>query len=81
MVTIQVNWTTDYDDWGTYLKHIRLPQLEVANFLGVSDVTMSNIVKDMTTKKGLGASEKTQDRWKRAVAYVKLRAGEMEESK
>lgn len=81
MVTIQLNWTTNYDHWGTYLHTIGLPQLEVANYLKVSDVTMSQLVKKMTKQKGLGASLKDRDRWERAIAYVKMRANETEVSK
>ncbi|WP_179396227.1 hypothetical protein [Lacticaseibacillus absianus] len=80
MVTIQLNWTTDRGDWGNYLNHIKLQQAEVAKFLGVSDVTMSQLVKKMTDGQGLTASTQDQYRWKRAVTYVKLRAAETKEA-
>lgn len=80
MVTIQLNWTTNRKHWGMYLDSLSVQQAEVAKFLGVSDVTMSNLVKKMTEQKGLGASEIDKTRWNRAVKYVEMRADETKEA-
>lgn len=81
MVTIQLNWTTNRGDWMRYTEHIGLEQKEIAAFLGISPSALTPLVTLMTTYKGVAASKLQRDRWKRAVAYVKMRAAEMEESK
>lgn len=79
MVTIQLNWKENRDHWGTYLHTIGLPQIEIANYLKVSDVTMSTLVKKMTDGQGLTASVKDRDRWERAIAYVEMYANKVKE--
>lgn len=81
MVTIQLNWTTNRDDWIQYTQHIGIEQKEIAAFLGITPSALTPLVTLMTTHKGVDASKLQRDRWKRAVAYVKMCAAEKEETK
>lgn len=71
MPNITLNWTTVRRDWSYQLDRLGLRQQDVARVIGVSEQTMTKLVKNMTDGQGLTATKKDKERWEAAVAYVK----------
>lgn len=79
MVTIELDWKHNRDDWKTYIRRVGLQQQQIASFIGVSEQVMTKLVQVMTDGQGLLAKDVDRKRWTKAVDYVEFQASKVKE--
>lgn len=79
MVTIELDWKHNRDDWKAYIRRVGLQQQQIASFIGVSEQVMTKLVQVMTDGQGLLAKDVDRKRWTKAVDYVEFQASKVKE--